>query len=89
MYEETEFNGITYTKYPPIQGKGLYIEADLPRVTRDGLYDFLSSLEREQFLGYIGSNPRHHFKRGEEDRRWYEMVYKPNSTAAVLVHASN
>lgn len=88
MYEEEEFNGTTYTKYPPIHGKVVYIQADLERVTREGLYAFLSGLEREEFLGYIGSNPRHHFKRGEEDPKWYEMMYKSGSTAVVLVHRS-
>lgn len=100
MYEEYTFGDEEYTKYEPVNGFGIYIQAELDRMTREKVYDYLAMLTREAFIHFIGHDYKHHFQlgdalEGEERQRWfqnhgeerarYEMTYKPGSRAAVLV----
>lgn len=100
MYEEIKFGDVEYTKYEPANGLGVYIQADLERSVRDKVHDYLGMLTREALLHRVGHDYKYHFQLGdgleeEERKRWfeshgesrarYEMTFKPNSRAAVLV----
>lgn len=90
MYEKVKIGDVEYTKYPSVHGLAIYIETALSKLTKDGqfgLYPLIKSWDKKTFMNHIGDDPDEIFMRSEEsgDRSRYEMVYKPDSWAAVLV----